>query len=236
MRTMILVKDSNTLGLHCKGYKDLISNSLIQYIQENTINSIMISYHAPVSLSINTQAHTTPPTRWRFNTSHMEGPDFNSMIKREWSSFLEINDSPEILPSLLWETGKALMRRKIISYSSYKKKRQQELHYNYTKSLGSVVNSHGFSYHCYADDTQLFLSFPPSATQINEKISACLADISSWMARYHLKLNLDKTEQLYIPNKTSPLLELSVTVDGTTVTASHSARNLGVVLDDKITN
>ena len=37
MRIMI-VKDNNTLGLHCKGYKDLISNSLIQYIQENTIN------------------------------------------------------------------------------------------------------------------------------------------------------------------------------------------------------
>ena len=80
----------------------------------------------------------------------------------------------------------------------------------------------------------IFLSFPPSATQINEKISACLADISSWMARYHLKLNLDKTELLYIPHRTSPLPELSVTVDGTTVTASRSARNLGVVLDDQL--
>ena len=104
----------------------------------------------------------------------------------------------------------------------------------YTKSLGSVIKSHGFSYHCYADDTQLFLSFPPSATQVNEKISACLADISSWMDRYHLKLNLNKTELLYIPHRTSPVPELSVTVDGTTVTASCSARNLGVVLDDQL--
>ena len=103
----------------------------------------------------------------------------------------------------------------------------------YTKSLGSVVKSHGFSYHCYAD-TQLFLSFPPSATQVNEKISACLADISSWMARYHLKLNLEKTERLYIPHRTSPLPELSVTIDGTTVTASRSARNMGVVLGDQL--
>ena len=99
---------------------------------------------------------------------------------------------------------------------------------------GNCLISHGFSYHCYADDTQLFLSFHPSATQINKKISASLADISSWMARYHLKLNLDKTEILYIPHRTSPLPELSVTVDGTTETASSSARNLGVVLDDQL--
>ena len=31
----------------------------------------------------------------------------------------------------------------------------------YSKSLGSAITSHGFSVHCYADDTQLFLSFPP---------------------------------------------------------------------------
>ena len=104
----------------------------------------------------------------------------------------------------------------------------------YTKSLGSVIKSHVFSYHCYADDTQLFLSFPPSATQVNKKISACLADISSWMARYPLKLNLNKTELLYIPHRTSPLPELSVTIDGTTVTAFRSARNLGVVPDDQL--
>ena len=91
----------------------------------------------------------------------------------------------------------------------------------YTKSLASVIKSYSFSYHCYADDSQLFLSFPPSATQVNEKISACLADISSWMARYHLKLNLNKTELLFIPHRTSPLPELTVIVDGTKVTASR---------------
>ncbi len=31
----------------------------------------------------------------------------------------------------------------------------------YMPSLDSVLQKHGFSYHCYADDTQLYLSFHP---------------------------------------------------------------------------
>ena len=93
---------------------------------------------------------------------------------------------------------------------------------SFCKSLGLVIKSHGFSYHCYADDTQLFLSFPPFATQVNEKISACLADICSWMARYHLKVNLDKTELLYIPHRTSTLPELYCSQqDGPSLLTGH---------------
>ena len=46
----------------------------------------------------------------------------------------------------------------------------------YTRSLGPVISAHGMSYHCYADDTQLFLSFFPSGTQVSTRMSACLRD------------------------------------------------------------
>lgn len=36
----------------------------------------------------------------------------------------------------------------------------------YTHSLGTVKSSHGFSYHCYADDAQLIFSFAPSDTML----------------------------------------------------------------------
>ncbi len=68
----------------------------------------------------------------------------------------------------------------------------------YMASLGSVIQQHGFSYHCYTDDTQLYLSFHPDDLTIAARISACLADISCWMKDHHFQLNLTKTELLVV--------------------------------------
>ncbi|KAJ8349835.1 hypothetical protein SKAU_G00249650 [Synaphobranchus kaupii] len=80
----------------------------------------------------------------------------------------------------------------------------------------------------------ILLDLSAAFDTVKESISACLTDISEWMATHHLKLNLDKTELLFMPYKTSPLHDLSITVDWTVVAASRSARNLGVVLDDRL--
>ncbi|KAJ8395857.1 hypothetical protein AAFF_G00027400 [Aldrovandia affinis] len=104
----------------------------------------------------------------------------------------------------------------------------------YTKSLGSVISAHGFSYHCYADDTQLFLSFSPSEMQVPARISACLADISAWMSTHHLKLNLGKTELLFLPAKGSSMIDASITMECSIVSLSQSASSLGVTLDDQL--
>ncbi len=68
----------------------------------------------------------------------------------------------------------------------------------YMASQGSVIQKHGFSYHCYADDTPLYLSFHPDDLTIAARISACLVDISSWMKDHHLQFNLAKTELLVV--------------------------------------
>ncbi|XP_058477750.1 uncharacterized protein LOC131448934, partial [Solea solea] len=78
---------------------------------------------------------------------------------------------------------------------------------------------------------------PPTSssdTHVAERISACLTDISQWMSDHHLKLNLDKTEFLFLPGKGSPTTDLTITLDNSVVTPSHTAKNLGVTLDDHL--
>ncbi len=66
----------------------------------------------------------------------------------------------------------------------------------YMSSLGSVIQKHSFSYHCNADDTQLYFSFQPDDPPVAAHIAACLSDISSWK-------NLAKTELLAVSANSS---------------------------------
>lgn len=104
----------------------LTSNSIIPNILESKIHPITISDHAPVTFTWNIPEIQNLPGRWRFNTSLLQDPVFDSYLKKEWASFLEINDSPKSSASLLWETGKAVLRGKIISFSVHKKKKEKE--------------------------------------------------------------------------------------------------------------
>ncbi|KAJ8402194.1 hypothetical protein AAFF_G00370590 [Aldrovandia affinis] len=78
------------------------------------------------------------------------------------------------------------------------------------------------------------LSLSKNIAAVSVHISACLADISAWMSTHHLKLNLGKTELLFLPAKSSPMIDALITMEGSIVSPSLSARSLGVTLNTQL--
>ena len=108
----------------------------------------------------------------------------------------------------------------------------------YTTPLGELIKRHGLTFHLYADDTQLYLTFKPSEpSSINNIISQlenCIEDIRAWMKLNLLKLNDDKTEMLVITSRpsTSQSLNISVKVGDQYINPSDEPpKNLGVIFD-----
>lgn len=118
----------------------LTSNSLISDILNTTIHPIIISDHAPITITTDNRNDTKKSLRWRMNTSLLQDNEFNEYFKKEWAFFMETNDTPDISASTLWETAKVVLRGKIISYSTYKYKKEQSREKELENKIHSLHN------------------------------------------------------------------------------------------------
>ncbi len=104
----------------------------------------------------------------------------------------------------------------------------------YMLPLGDIIRDHGVSFHCYADDTQLYISSRPDETYQFDKLTECIVNIKNWMRSNFLLLNSEKTEVLIIGPKTSACNNLEHCLDGCSVNSLSSVRILGVLFDSNL--
>ena len=103
------------------------------------------------------------------------------------------------------------------------------------------MHKHILEIHCYADDSQLYLSFCPNNIANQEaalaRVERCIEDIRDWLLNDKLKLNDNKTEFIIICTS-QRLVKVSINtlrVGAATITPVSSARNLGSWFDSKKT-
>ncbi len=71
----------------------------------------------------------------------------------------------------------------------------------YLLPLGNICKKFGI--HCYADDTQLYMSSKPTFTFSLSILSDCVAEIKDWFTSNLFNLNSSKTEILLVGSKTT---------------------------------
>ncbi|MDF4341033.1 reverse transcriptase family protein [Vibrio parahaemolyticus] len=106
----------------------------------------------------------------------------------------------------------------------------------YMLPLGNIIRNHSINFHCYADDTQLYLSMKPEESNQLTKLHNCLKDIKTWMSTNFLMLNSDKTEVIVLGPKQlrDSLSDDIVSLDGIALASATTIRNLGVIFDQDL--
>jgi len=106
----------------------------------------------------------------------------------------------------------------------------------YTSPIADIINAHGLSYHLYADETQLYITFNSTSSndiqQVKLRVECCVRDIDEWMIRDYLKLNQDKTDLVVISSRFHPMPDIGhITVGSECIAPCDSVRNSGVQFD-----
>lgn len=99
----------------------LISVTLMSYITDCSYDSIVISDHAPISLTYIDPKLLGNPPKWRFNPKWLLDDQFNKHILQQIDMYFDINTT-QTSASIRWEAFKVFIRGVILSVTSSKSK------------------------------------------------------------------------------------------------------------------
>ena len=111
----------------------------------------------------------------------------------------------------------------------------------YTEDLADLINSHQFSHHLYAHDTQVIASTTTAnAESTDDRLQHCVAEIHRWCSSRRLQMNPKKTEFIWfgsranLENLAARTGTSSLTVTRDVVQRANTVRDLGVTLDTEL--
>ena len=107
----------------------------------------------------------------------------------------------------------------------------------YTTPLSYIISSTSVSYHFYADDTQLYISFNSSDSNYSLTLLSFILDsVHNWLISNKLSVDSSKTEYLIngTPQQRAKLTNTSISFHGTTLNPTDSTRNRGVIFDQDL--
>lgn len=84
-----------------------------------------VSDHAGVYLILHLDIRRKE-TLWRLNSSFLNETKFLKYVEEEFKSYMSHNDNGEVSPSVLWDAAKAVLRGKVIMWSSIRKKEKEK--------------------------------------------------------------------------------------------------------------
>lgn len=106
----------------------LLSKSLIPSVIACKIGNILISDHAWVCLELKPYIERKKSYRCRLNTSLLQNPVFQQMLKTEINEYIDTNWSSVSSVGVAWDAFKAVIRGRIIQFAVHSKKlKAQEL-------------------------------------------------------------------------------------------------------------
>ena len=103
----------------------LIDQKLLSSIKSCSYESITISDHAPLLLTIYFSGKPSTQKTWRMNPLLLRDDQYTHCLSCEIELFLDINSTPDMSPCSIWEAIKAYVRGWSISYSSFASKQRK---------------------------------------------------------------------------------------------------------------
>ena len=104
----------------------------------------------------------------------------------------------------------------------------------YIAPLAKLLHQHNMHHHLYADDTQLYVTFPPTDhMQALARMEACIQEVKTGLCDNGLVMNENKSEAIVIrsPSLRTPITFSRINICDQFVDTSAVIRDLGFAID-----